>query len=491
MEIMGIKKIHTVFATCVLGILMSLAFVSSAWAMVTLEEPLVFDETTASISTDGYSWDYSTQVLTINKGGLTITGTETGITLPANSKLILKGDLVIDSVDYALGGFGDLEITGTGDLIISSSYSRTVVVLGDVLFDGIDTNIVGVNGMEIYDGTLTVKDCDMTISATNYALYAENIVEIDGVNLVIDGIFYVDGDELELHDSVITSSSFIGVDELFVDSKTVINGLVSIEEIVGDDYLYTDTVYGDFVVGAGNVFYYGDLNFAKGSTITIPEFVIANWTGYEIDTTNANVIVEGLLIVPEGVDIEGATYANVFEDVSINDWFIKDVLTAYTKGWISGVTETEFAPNDLANRSMFIEILYRMDGSFINTVSYNYEDVNDEVWCNLSVVWADNNGITSGMNDMTFAPNDSITREQVATLLCNYASYLGMDVDADGAMGMAGYADVGEISDWAYSSMTWAVLNGIITGDGDQLNPTDGVTRAELVAILVRFADMQ
>ena len=116
----------------------------------------------------------------------------------------------------------------------------------------------------------------------------------------------------------------------------------------------------------------------------------------------------------------------------------------------------------------------------------DFTDVEPDSWYASAVRWAASEGIVNGYNESTFGPNDSVTREQLATILCRYAKSSGQDVDKYASLSV--YADSGKISDWAKSSLRWAIASGIIHGMEDNvLSPDTDATRAQVATMLMRY----
>ena len=104
------------------------------------------------------------------------------------------------------------------------------------------------------------------------------------------------------------------------------------------------------------------------------------------------------------------------------------------------------------------------------------------------MAWAADAGIVTGVSDTTFAPDVTMTREQIATILYRYAAYKGYDMTASNDL--SGYADAGEIGSYAVEAMGWANGAGLITGStATTLNPLGSATRAEVATILMRFLE--
>ncbi len=178
-----------------------------------------------------------------------------------------------------------------------------------------------------------------------------------------------------------------------------------------------------------------------------------------------------------------------FEDVNFTDWFFEDVLNVYEMGLMNGVSETEFAPEDNTTRAMLVTTLYRLAGEpSIEGMECPFTDVILESWYGKAVVWAYNMGITTGTTETEFAPDELVTREQVATFLYRYAEAEAVEAD------LTSFPDADTVSEYAKDAVAWCVANGIIKGDLDKdvtyLNPTANATRAQIAAILARFAQM-
>ncbi|MPM08903.1 hypothetical protein SDC9_55219 [bioreactor metagenome] len=175
-----------------------------------------------------------------------------------------------------------------------------------------------------------------------------------------------------------------------------------------------------------------------------------------------------------------------FTDVAVNDWFYRSVDYVYTNGLMNGMSDTIFNPNGTTTRAMLVTVLWRLAGEPAAVGSSGFSDVAAGTWYSEAVAWAAENGIVSGIGGSLFAPNDSITREQLAVIFCNYARFKGVDVSASGDMTQ--FTDSAVISSWASGAVKWAVSAGLISGKGNGiLDPTGTATRAEIATILMRF----
>ncbi len=177
-----------------------------------------------------------------------------------------------------------------------------------------------------------------------------------------------------------------------------------------------------------------------------------------------------------------------FGDVKSADWFYNDVKYVYEKGMMAGTAADVFAPNATTTRAMIVTILYRLEGSPAVTGTSAFVDVPAGQWYTDAVNWAAANQIVKGISATTFAPNDSITREQMAAILYRYAQYKGYDVTKKADL--SGYSDNGQVSAYAKDALAWANAAKLINGvTNTTLAPQGNATRAQVSAILHRFCD--
>lgn len=182
---------------------------------------------------------------------------------------------------------------------------------------------------------------------------------------------------------------------------------------------------------------------------------------------------------------------NPFADVNAGDWFYRDVLFSYEKGLMSGMDAAAFAPYANTTRAQIAVIFYRMEGSPAVEGENSFTDVvrgSGTAWFYDAVTWAQQNGIMGGYDNSSFAPNDPITREQLAAIFYRYAQYKGYDT-TQGGMAIREFDDYESISDYAMGAMAWAVNTGLVKGDSNLLYPKGTATRAEIAALLHRFAE--
>lgn len=196
-------------------------------------------------------------------------------------------------------------------------------------------------------------------------------------------------------------------------------------------------------------------------------------------------------ILPDGKNsdnVDGKVAEQIlFSDVKNGDWFFDAVRFVYDNNLMVGTEKTQFSPHTFVTRAMLVTVLYRMDGekSGFGTI---FSDVSpDSVYAN-PIGWAYENKIVNGISDSEFAPDFAVTREQAAAILYRYAQFKGANTEFfDENLPLFG--DFSDISDYAVIPVKWAVSNKILNGKPD-IKPLDFATRAEIAAILMRFADI-
>ena len=137
-----------------------------------------------------------------------------------------------------------------------------------------------------------------------------------------------------------------------------------------------------------------------------------------------------------------------FADVPAAAWYADAVQYVYENGLMTGVSESEFAPDGTATRVQIVTILWRLAGSPVVNYAMRYADADEGAWYGEAVRWAASTGVVTGYTESSFGPNDAITREQLAAILYRYIKTQGQ-----GFTGMwyfpLRYDDAASISDWA------------------------------------------
>ena len=173
-----------------------------------------------------------------------------------------------------------------------------------------------------------------------------------------------------------------------------------------------------------------------------------------------------------------------FADVSADAWYFEAARYVYENELMNGTSDTAFAPNANLTRAMMVTVLWRMDGGKQVDTGMPFADVAADSWYAEAVRWAAGEGIVSGVDAAHFAPDSAITREQLAAILYRYAGSETTDGD------LSGFSDSEDAGSWAVDALSWCVEEGILTGvDDTTLDPQGTATRAQIAAILMRFAE--
>ena len=184
---------------------------------------------------------------------------------------------------------------------------------------------------------------------------------------------------------------------------------------------------------------------------------------------------------PEQAEAENAADMLPFGDVSHGHWAQEAIRWAWENGYMTGVSDTQFAPERPLSRAMLVTLLWRMADSPAAS-NDSFGDVVPGSWYAQAVAWAAQNGIATGTAAGVFAPNVSISREQLVTILWRCAG------SPQTAGSLTDHTDADAVAPYAMQAMAWAVEQGIVTGVNGKLLPKDSTTRAQAAALLQRFA---
>lgn len=177
--------------------------------------------------------------------------------------------------------------------------------------------------------------------------------------------------------------------------------------------------------------------------------------------------------------------SDIFVDVAPDAWYTDAVQYAYDHGLMTGTSATTFAPDATTTRAMIVSILARQE-NVTSAEDAGFTDVAENDWYATAVNWAAREGIVAGFEDDSFRPNEAITREQLAAILCNYSAWKGEDTSARADLDE--YTDAISISFWATDTMSWAVAEQLLAGVTENtLEPQGAATRAQVAAVLQRF----
>ena len=177
------------------------------------------------------------------------------------------------------------------------------------------------------------------------------------------------------------------------------------------------------------------------------------------------------------------------------DWSHEGIDYCVRRSLMVGTGVGTFSPDMACSRAQIVQILYNLSGDKTDYGNYYlpFTDVAPSDWFYEAVAWAYANDIVAGTSASTFAPNDVITREQMAVILYGYTAKFAPEFTGNAAS-LNTFPDAGSVANWAYTAMSWAVGNGLISGMGSggvsYLAPQGSATRAQASAIIMRYCQL-
>ncbi len=415
--------------------------------------------------------DIKNEVVASSDVKLTTTDPQSGERIIRNRETNL-GDLCADAY-RAITGADIAFVNGGG---IRADIDMGEITYGDIIAVhpfGNEACMIEVTGQQIAD-------------ALEWAS-ASNPEELGGF-LQVSGLSY------EIHnyiESPCESDESGGFQSIGDGERRVRNIRIGGEEI---DYnkKYTLAGHNYMLLDLGDGF-----NMFKGADKLLESVAIDNQViiKYITENLNGNVSADSVYGDPYGEGrikiVSSKPEENVsFDDVVETDWFFDAVLYASQNGIMQGINDDQFSPYSEVTRAMAVTVLYRMTEGSAGSKSSSFSDVDENAYYALAVDWASENGIVNGYSDTVFAPDDAVTREQLALILYRYAILTGRDISLNG--NLSAFADCENISDYAYEAVEWANGNELINGNGDgTINPTGKTTRAELASILMRYSEAE
>ena len=197
-------------------------------------------------------------------------------------------------------------------------------------------------------------------------------------------------------------------------------------------------------------------------------------------------VTKNFTLYAKWTEKDNGEWKNPFTDVKENDWFYDSVKYAYENDLMKGISNTEFAPDSDVTRAMFVTVIYRMENE-PQTGKCAFTDVESGSYYENAVAWANENGIVSGISEECFAPNEPITREQMAAIIYRYAAFKGYDITTSSS---TSYTDNDNISDYAKNAVIWAAEKSVMTGNTDgSFAPKANTTRAQVASVFMRMVE--
>lgn len=272
----------------------------------------------------------------------------------------------------------------------------------------------------------------------------------------------------DISDATLDTSGAVGVSvTVSSDGKSITTfggGRLTVDIPVGGDFIAGENYRAVIISTGGKKDYASGMCIAKDGALFV-----------EVETTHLSTF------------IATKEKALAFTDVAPGAWYYSAVTSSVKNGLFTGCSGTAFAPENTMTRAMLVSVLYKLEGTPDTASALRFVDVNGECWYAPAIAWAAAKGIVSGYGTASFGPNDTVTREQLAVILCRYAKSKGLNKSTN--TDFLCYSDAAGISDYAVPAMRWACGAGLIAGNGKSLMPCAGATRAQAATILTRFCN--
>ena len=215
----------------------------------------------------------------------------------------------------------------------------------------------------------------------------------------------------------------------------------------------------------------------------VQKMVCVKGNEVEVKTVGENLFT---FIMPKGEVKIKATFKLIqklegtpFQDVPASMWYSEAIARMYQYGLMTGVPETEFAPDVETSRAMIVTILYAMAGKPETENSY-FADVPLNSYYYNAAAWAAENGIVSGYGNGVFGADDDLTREQLVMVMYSYAKAMGLDTQAQTELD---FVDVAQLDSNAQDAMKWAYANGVISGKANGVLDPKGTSLPTLFTL--------
>ena len=239
---------------------------------------------------------------------------------------------------------------------------------------------------------------------------------------------------------------------------------------------------------------------SKGSTVTVTVTPDKGYTLETLSVTDRNgsaldltdrgngkytfTMLSGPVTVA-ATFMDDNTMLNFFVDVPAGAYYYDAVLWAAEGGIVTGTDAVHFSPDASCTRAQLVTFLWRAAGSPVVNYAMNFNDVDRGAYYAEAVRWAASEKVVEGTTAETFAPDATVTRAQVVTMLYRFAKAQGMDT-TQGGMAIREFDDFDAVPAYALEAMDWAVNAGVLNGDNNRLLPQDNCTRAQIVTMLYR-----
>lgn len=379
------------------------------------------------------------------------------------------GDLITDAILWYAAKDGGLDVPAENVVALTNGGGiRAAIKAGDITRNDINTVLPFGNAVAYV--TVTGEVLLEALEASTYSTPTAvgGFPQVSGIDYTIDTSKAYDANE-----EPYPGSTYYGPQSI---NRVTINSINGKEFDPDATYL---VVTNDFLAAGGDTYYAFSVSKAVDTGIAMDAALM------EYITTELGSVIGEKYAGPQGRIT--VLEAEPFTDVSDGDWFYNDVVTVYQKKLMNGTSETAFEPNTGMSRAMLVTMLYRLAGSpeTEGSVSEVFSDCADGTWYSSAVIWAHANGIVSGMGNGVFAPNELLTRQQMARILFGYRT---LDQTAEVDIELT-FTDADAIADWAREGVAYCVSEGIMNGVGENaFDPEGEASRAMGAAVLARLS---
>lgn len=455
------------------------------------------------------SFTTPTVAFTVNKADLTYTAPAavTGLTYNGSEQaLVTAGTAGIGSMEYRLGsGPWSTDLPAAENAADYTVYWR---MEGDSNHNPASGGPISVSigkktaTITARDKTLSVGDPAPTPTTTAPAEEYEVTGTVGSDTLPHPSLTYVPSPDMTQPGT--SSIQVSGVSEAGNYSISYVPGTLTIQALSGGgggggsvSYLITVTESGSGTATA-NARY-----AVRGQTVTITAapaagHLLNSLTAVDKNGTALPLTDQGSgrysFVMPASkVEVRAvfaAERSSGFSDVTEGDYYFDAVNWAASSGITIGTDSTHFTPDMVCSRAQFVTFLWRMAGSPKVEHTLSFPDVEENAWYTEAVCWAASVVVVKGYDTGLFGSDDDITREQAATILHRFALLLGLDVSVGEQTNLLSYTDALDISDYAFEALQWACGAGIVQGYNGKLMPGEPCTRAQLVTMLFRVAQL-
>ena len=399
----------------------------------------------------------------VAESSVNLTGyAEDGTRLVRNQETNI-GDLVADA--YRVVGDADIGWANGGG--IRADIPAGEITYGDIIEVHPYSNqlcVVETTGQQILDA--------LEMASASCPNESGGFLQVSGLSYTID---------TTIPSSVVTDDKGMFVE---VDGERRVKDVMVGDEPIDPDATYTLASHNYMFKEGGD-----GINMFMNDKLIVDESMPDNQVLITYIVDHLDGVVPADYAEPQGrITVLTAVSELPFTDVAADDWFFDAVKAVYEAELMGGVSDTEFAPDVNMNRAMLVTMLYRLEGSpeVETAVSDVFTDCADGEWYADAVIWANANGIVEGRSETEFAPNDTMTRQEMAAILYRYEVFKGAE-EVEAAE--LEYADADAIADWAESAVVYCTDAGLMSGVSDtEFAPAGSATRAMGATVLMRLA---